>query len=96
METNGTIKAPPGIDWICVSPKAGGLVVQTQGDELKLVYPQVGLQPESVLNLAFKHFLLQPMYGAALVENTKVTLAFCLENPRWRMSVQMHKILRIR
>lgn len=96
VETNGTIKAPPGIDWICVSPKAGGLVVQTHGHELKLVYPQVELQPESVQNLAFDHFFLQPMYGPELAENTEAALAFCLANPRWRMSVQIHKILRIR
>jgi len=96
VETNGTIKAPPGIDWICVSPKAGGVVVQTRGHELKLVYPQAELRPESVQNLAFEHFLLQPMYGPALAENTEAVLAFCLANPRWRMSVQVHKILRIR
>lgn len=96
VETNGTIKVPPGIDWICVSPKAGGQVLQTHGHELKLVYPQAGLHPSSVQNLAFEHFLLQPMDGPALVENTEAAIAFCLANPRWRMSIQTHKVLRIR
>lgn len=96
VETNGTIKAPPGIDWICMSPKAGAQVVQTHGQELKLVYPQVGLLPGSVEHLAFEHFLLQPMDGPAREANTEAALAFCQANPGWRLSLQLHKLLGIR
>lgn len=96
VETNGTIKAPPGIDWICMSPKAGAAVVQTHGQELKLVFPQEGLLPASVEHLSFEHFLLQPMDGPTRAENTAAALAFCQAHPRWRLSVQMHKMLGIR
>lgn len=95
METNGTLKAPPGIDWICVSPKAQAQVVQTSGQELKLVYPQVGVDPASFEHLDFERFLLQPMDGPARVENTQAAIAYCLAHPRWRLSVQTHKYLGI-
>jgi 7-carboxy-7-deazaguanine synthase (Cx14CxxC type) len=95
METNGTLKAPPGIDWICVSPKARASVVQTSGQELKLVYPQAGVDPASFEHLDFERFLLQPMDGPARVENTQAAIAYCLAHPRWRLSVQTHKYLGI-
>lgn len=96
VETNGTIAAPPGIDWICVSPKAGAALAQTQGNELKLVYPQDGLPPEAVEHLAFDHFLLQPMDGPEQAANTQAALAYCQAHPRWRLSLQLHKVLAIR
>ena len=95
METNGTLKAPPGIDWICVSPKAQAQVVQTSGQELKLVFPQSGVDPASFEHLDFERFLLQPMDGPARVENTQAAIAYCLAHPRWRLSVQTHKYLGI-
>src|SRR5579859_4936807 len=95
IETNGTIAAPDGIDWICVSPKAGTDLVQREGDELKLVYPQSGLEPESLTDLAFGHFWLQPMDGPARIANTEASVAFCLAHPRWRLSVQTHKYIGI-
>ena len=95
METNGTLKAPPGIDWICVSPKAQAQVVQTSGQELKLVFPQGGVDPASFEHLEFERFLLQPMDGPARVENTQAAIAYCLAHPRWRLSVQTHKYLGI-
>ena len=98
VETNGTIAAPEGIDWLCVSPKAGAPWVQTRGHELKLVYPQPGLMPDSlpwpVLN--FEHCLLQPMDGPDAVQATAGAVAYCQEHPKWRLSVQMHKTLGIR
>jgi 7-carboxy-7-deazaguanine synthase (Cx14CxxC type) len=96
VETNGTLKAPAGIDWICMSPKAGAAIVQTQGHELKLVYPQPGLLPEAVEHLSFEHRLLQPMDGPDRLRNTEAALAYCQANPQWRLSVQMHKIIGIR
>jgi 7-carboxy-7-deazaguanine synthase (Cx14CxxC type) len=96
VETNGTIAVPPGIDWICVSPKAGAPIVQTRGDELKLVYPQEGLRPDAVEQLDFDHFLLQPMDGPARTQNVAAALAYCQENPRWRLSLQLHKVLGVR
>jgi 7-carboxy-7-deazaguanine synthase (Cx14CxxC type) len=96
LETNGTLAVPAGIDWICVSPKAGAPLVQTHGNELKLVYPQPGLAPESLEALAFEHFLLQPMDGADAVRNTAAALAYCQAHPRWRLSVQLHKVLGVR
>lgn len=96
VETNGTIKAPSGIDWICMSPKAGSHVEQTHGHELKLVFPQDGLLPPSVEHLAFQHFLLQPMDGPSRETHTNAALAYCKEHPQWRLSVQMHKMLGIR
>ena len=95
LETNGTLPAPPGIDWICVSPKADAPVVQTQGQELKLVYPQDGVDPVRFEGLAFERFALQPMDGPALAENTRAAIAYCLAHPRWRLSVQTHKYLGI-
>lgn len=96
VETNGTLKAPAGIDWICMSPKAGAAIVQTQGHELKLVYPQPGLLPEAVGHLSFEHRLLQPMDGPDRLRNTEAALAYCQANPQWRLSVQMHKMIGIR
>jgi 7-carboxy-7-deazaguanine synthase len=96
IETNGTIAAPPELDWICVSPKAGTPLVQRHGDELKLVYPQAGVDPAAMLDLDFRHFLLQPMDNADRGNNTKAAIAYCLSNPRWRLSTQTHKALGIR
>jgi 7-carboxy-7-deazaguanine synthase len=96
VETNGTIAAPAGIDWVCVSPKAGAELVQTTGDELKLVYPQVGAPPESYVGLAFRNFFLQPMDGPMQQANTELALGYCLEHPAWRLSLQTHKFLGIR
>ncbi len=93
VETNGTVKAPPGIDWICVSPKADAEVVQTSGQELKLVYPQPGVDPERFAGLDFERFFLQPMDNTARQENTTAAVAYCLSHPRWRLSVQTHKYL---
>lgn len=95
VETNGTIVAPPGIDWICVSPKAGSELVQTCGQELKLVYPQYEAEPKSFERFAFRHFFLQPMDGPDSVRNTRLAVAYCLENPRWRVSLQTHKLMGI-
>lgn len=95
VETNGTLTAPRGIDWICVSPKAGAPLVQRQGDELKLVFPQAGAEPEGFEGLAFQHFFLQPMDGDARERNTGLAREFCLAHPRWRLSLQTHKILGI-
>ncbi len=93
VETNGTIAAPRGLDWICVSPKARAPLVQTMGDELKLVYPQAGARPESFEELDFRHFFLQPMDGPQRQANTRAAIAFCLGHPRWRLSLQTHKFL---
>lgn len=95
VETNGTIAAPPGLDWICVSPKAGTQLVITAGDELKLVYPQAGVDPAAFTPLAFTNFLLQPMDGPNRLANTEAAIAYCLAHPRWRLSVQTHKMLGI-
>jgi len=96
VETNGTIPAPAGIDWICVSPKADVKLVQTVGDELKLVYPQAGAEPERYDKLNFRHFFLQPMDGADREEATRQTLEYVLAHPQWRISLQLHKILNVR
>ena len=95
VETNGTMPPPPGLDWICVSPKAGAAFVLTHGDELKLVYPQSGAPPERFAALAFTHFFLQPMDGPDRAPNTQAAMAYCLENPPWRLSLQTHKLLGI-
>lgn len=95
VETNGTQMAPPGLDWICVSPKAGAPLVLTAGDELKLVYPQAGAEPERYRGLAFRHFFLQPMDGPERARNTALALAYCLAHPEWRLSLQTHKMLGI-
>ncbi len=96
VETNGTVLAPPGLDWICVSPKAGAALVQRSGHELKVVVPQPGLDWRAFVGLDFKHFLLQPMDGPQLRENTRLAIEWCLADPRWRLSVQTHKVLGIR
>ena len=95
LETNGTIEVPEGIDWVCVSPKAGAVLVQQKGDELKLVYPQEGVEPHEFEHLAFEHFFLQPLDGPNKEDNTRLALNYCLSFPRWRLSLQMHKILDI-
>jgi len=95
VETNGTIAAPLGVDWICVSPKGSAPVVQRHGQELKLVFPQTGLDPSSFENMQFDRLLLQPMDGPMLAENTKAAVAYCLANPQWRLSVQTHKMIGI-
>jgi 7-carboxy-7-deazaguanine synthase (Cx14CxxC type) len=95
VETNGTIEAPSGIDWLCVSPKAGAPLRQTSGEELKLVYPQVGAPPEAFQALEFERFYLQPMDGSDQAANTAAAIAYCLSHPRWRLSVQTHKYLGI-
>lgn len=96
VETNGTIAAPPGIDWICVSPKAGATLVQSTGQELKLVFPQPGAEPERYANCAFENFFLQPMDGPDRGANTRAAIAYCLAHPQWRLSLQTHKLLGIR
>jgi 7-carboxy-7-deazaguanine synthase (Cx14CxxC type) len=93
VETNGTLVAPAGLDWICVSPKAGVALRQSRGDELKLVFPQAGAPPELYEGLAFDHFLLQPMDGPERQRNTALAAAYCLRKPRWRLSLQTHKLL---
>jgi len=93
VETNGTLLLPLGIDWICVSPKAGTHLVVTSGDELKLVYPQPGLDPAQFLRLDFRHFFLQPMDGPEQARNVKLVADYCLAHPQWRVSLQIHKIL---
>jgi 7-carboxy-7-deazaguanine synthase len=96
VETNGTRPAPRGLDWICVSPKSTAPLVQTRGDELKLVYPQADAPPERFESLDFRHFFLQPMDGPNVDANTRAAVAYCLAHPRWRLSVQTHKVLGIR
>ena len=96
VETNGTIEAPEGLDWICVSPKAGAGLVQRRGQELKLVYPQAGAEPENFVGLAFERFSLQPMDGPDVIENAARAVDYCLRHPQWRLSVQTHKSLGIR
>ncbi len=95
IETNGTLPVPASIDWICVSPKAGTEVKQRTGNELKLVYPQAGLDPEAVADWSFSHRFLQPMDGPAAAENTALALSYCKAHPNWRLSLQTHKILGI-
>ena len=93
VETNGTLAAPPGIDWVCVSPKADAPLAQTSGQELKLVHPQPGVDPARFEGLDFQRFYLQPMDGPALAANTQAAAAYCLSHPRWRLSVQTHKYI---
>jgi 7-carboxy-7-deazaguanine synthase len=95
VETNGTVEPPPGIDWLCVSPKAGAPLVVHGGDELKLVFPQAGADPARFETLEFDQFFLQPMDGPAREANTAAALRYCLEHPRWRLSLQTHKLLGI-
>lgn len=95
IETNGTQPLAPGIDWICMSPKAGTEVVICEGHELKLIYPQSGAEPAQFEALDFDHFFLQPMDGPGRERNTKLALDYCLKHPRWRLSLQMHKMIGI-
>jgi len=95
VETNGTMEAPDSLDWICVSPKAGAELKQRSGDELKLVYPQAGAEPALFETLKFRHFFLQPMDGPQRDANTQAAIRYCLAHPRWRLSLQTHKLLGI-
>ena len=96
VETNGTLAPPPGLDWICVSPKADADLVLTSGHELKLVYPQEAALPSQFEHLAFDHFFLQPMDSPAAVANLEAAISYCTNNPRWRLSLQSHKMIGIR
>ena len=93
VETNGTRPVPDGLDWVCVSPKAGADITVQAGNELKLVFPQEGARPESFSSLAFDHFFLQPMDGPERMRNTQLAIDYCLANPNWRLSIQTHKYL---
>lgn len=95
VETNGTRPAPNGLDWICVSPKQGAPLLLTGGHELKLVYPQFGMDPESLAHHSFQHFFLQPMDGPRREEATQLAVDYCLRHPQWRLSLQTHKLLGI-
>ena len=95
VETNGTMMPPEGIDWLCVSPKAGSHLVIRSGDELKLVFPQAGAEPHQYEALDFRHFLLQPLDDEARIAHTRSALDYCRAHPRWRLSLQMHKYLGI-
>ncbi len=95
VETNGTQVPPPGLDWVCVSPKADAPLVLTAGDELKLVYPQPLAPPERFIDLDFRQFFLQPMDGPEIRANTAAAIAYCLANPRWRLGLQTHKLIGI-
>lgn len=92
VETNGTVEAPAGIDWLCVSPKAGAQLVQTSGQELKLVFPQPAAMPGAFEELAFTYLFLQPMDGPDQAANTRAAIDYCMAHPKWRLSLQMHKI----
>jgi 7-carboxy-7-deazaguanine synthase (Cx14CxxC type) len=96
VETNGTQARPDGIDWLCVSPKAGTPLRLTAGDELKLVYPQADAPPDRYAGLAFDHFFLQPMDGPDQAANVQAAIRYCLQNPRWRLGLQMHKVVGLR
>lgn len=95
VETNGTVEPPAGIDWLCVSPKAEADLVVLAGDELKLVYPQAGAEPERYRGLEFRHFFLQPMDGPDAARNTRLAVEYCLAHPEWRLSLQTHKMVGI-
>ena len=96
IETNGTRTPPPGVDWVCVSPKSTAPLRLTTGDELKLVFPQADAPPERFERLSFRHFYLQPMDGPDVEANTRAAIAYCLAHPRWRLSLQTHKSVGIR
>lgn len=96
IETNGTLPLPPGIDWVCVSPKANTDIIITAGNELKLVVRQYGIEPDMFANLAYDHFFLQPMDGPRQQEFTQWAIDYCLQHPQWRLSLQTHKLLGIR
>ncbi len=93
VETNGTQPIPAGLDWVCVSPKAGTQCIVAKGDELKFIFPQRGLTPEQFESLDFRYFLLQPMDNATLQQNTEAAVGYCQQHPRWRLSMQIHKAL---
>ncbi len=95
IETNGTLPTPDGVDWVCVSPKAGADFLQRSGDELKIVYPQNGLDPADFLDLDFTHFFLQPMDGPDVTRNTELAARYCDAHPQWKLSLQTHKILNL-
>ena len=96
VETNGTVEPPQGLDWVCVSPKANTELKIKNGDELKLIYPQPGAEPNLYEQLNFDHFFIQPMDGLYIEKNTRLAIDFCLKNPKWRLSLQTHKLLDIR
>jgi 7-carboxy-7-deazaguanine synthase (Cx14CxxC type) len=96
IETNGTLLPPPGVDWVCVSPKAGAAWLLRRGDELKLIFPQPGAEPERFEGWDIRHFFLQPMDGPERERNTQLAVRYCLEHPRWRLSLQTQKLLGIR
>jgi 7-carboxy-7-deazaguanine synthase (Cx14CxxC type) len=96
VETNGTQVAPSAIDWICVSPKAGAPLTLTEGEELKLVFPQAGAEPDRFEALRFDHWFLQPMDGPERIENTRAAIRYCRQHPQWKLSVQTHKALGLR
>ena len=96
VETNGTLAAPEGLDWVCVSPKADSVLVVTQGNELKLVFPQDGVDPGRFVGMQFDHFFLQPMDGPLRAANTGKAIAYCQDHPQWRLGVQSHKMIGIR
>ena len=95
LETNGTLPVPAGVDWVCVSPKQGADFIQRSGDELKVIYPQDGLDLNALTKLGFKHFFLQPMDGEMLERNTQSVIDYCKTHPQWRLSLQTHKLLGI-
>lgn len=95
VETNGTCKAPDRVDWLCVSPKSGTELIVKKGHELKLLFPQVNIDPQDFIKLEFENFSLQPVSGPNLEENTRQAVSYCLEHPQWKLSLQIHKILRI-
>ncbi|NJK82529.1 MAG: 7-carboxy-7-deazaguanine synthase [Saprospiraceae bacterium] len=95
IETNGTVAVPKGIDWVCMSPKAGAQLVVVQGNELKLVFPQLGAEPELYTQLHFEHFYLQPMDGKYQARNIQLAIEYCLQHPQWRLSLQTHKFVGI-
>ncbi len=95
IETNGTLPTPDGVDWVCVSPKAGAAFLQRSGDELKIVYPQNGLDPTDFLDLDFTHFFLQPMDGPDVTRNTELAARYCDAHPQWKLSLQTHKIFNL-
>jgi len=96
VETNGTMEPPTGLDWICVSPKARAQLVLRHGNELKVVFPQADQDPAALESLNFDHFFLQPMDGSLIAENTRAAMEYCLVHPRWKLSLQTHKLLGIR
>lgn len=95
IETNGTIKVPEGVDWVCMSPKANTDIVVKNGDELKIIYPQLGIDPKDFEEIGFTHLFLQPMDNAYIEDNTAACIEYCKANPAWKLSIQTHKLLNI-